>query len=163
MNLWATNGGTAGDIELPSPVSSYPIILESLATWNQPNTESNDGEFGFFTSTGGGSILVQTGYGGYTSNLGYYTSSTGSSLDYTPPTSPVILSFSIPSNSNADFLINYSSIGSTTSTIDNPYYLEYITTYASSSTSDIFSIYWTRMRAYPPNGVMPTVSFGSLV
>ena len=156
MNLWATNGGTAGDIELPSPVSSYPIILESLATWNQPNPGGNDGEFGFFTSAGGTSVLVQTGYYA-SSSLGYYTSSTGSGLGYTPSTSPLILSFSIPSNSNADFLVNYSSIGSTTSTIDNPYYLEYITTYASSSTSDMFSIYWTRMRAYPPNGVMPAV------
>ena len=158
MDLWATTGGTAGYIALPTPVSSYPAILESLATWNQPNPCSNDGEFGFFTTqdTSGTSIFIQTGYD-CTAQLGYYTSSASSSLGYTPPTQPSILSINVASGSSATFSINYSNIGSTVSTIDNPVYLDYVTTYASSSTRDTFSIYWTRIRAYPPNGIMPTM------
>ncbi len=164
MDLWATSGGTLGNISYAySP--PYPIILESLATWAQPNPGSNNGNFGLFTqSETSTAIQVMTGWGGGgTTNLGYISSSSSGSMSYSPPSSASILSIQVASSSEAVFSDNYTNFYTASGqTIDSASYIQYETTYASSSTSDVFSIYWTRVRAYPPNGVMPSVSFGSV-
>ena len=164
MDLWATSGGTLGNISYAySP--PYPIILESLATWAQPNPGSNNGNFGLFTqSATSTAIQVMTGWGGGgTTNLGYISSSSSGSMSYSPPSSASILSIQVASSSEAVFSDNYTNFYTASGqTIDSASYIQYETTYASSSTSDVFSIYWTRVRAYPPNGVMPSVSFGSV-
>ena len=70
--------------------------------------------------------------------------------------------------------------GSITTNFDSPSYSTYYTASFTNSLSALITfgerfdnggagqsmndiIYWLRVRAYPPNGVMPTVSFGSLV
>ncbi len=169
MDLWATTGGTLGDIYYAySP--SYPIVLESLATWAQPNPGDNNGNFGLYTQstsatgTSGTAIQVMTGFGGGgTTNLGFISSSSSGSMSYSPPSSASILSIQIASSSEAVFSDEYTNFYTASGqTIDSASYIQYETTYASSSTSDLFSIYWTRTRAYPPNGVMPSVTFGSI-
>ena len=55
-------------------------------------------------------------------------------------------------------LFNYTQIGSAAiSTAQAENYL----LYGTGFNGEVFWIYWTRARAYPPDGVMPTVTFGS--
>ena len=56
---------------------------------------------------------------------------------------------------------NYSNTQTTTSTISTSTW--YLTLSANSNLpTSKFSTYWLRTRAYPPNGVMPNISFGPL-
>ena len=60
--------------------------------------------------------------------------------------------------SNGYFWENYNLEGTTTT--DIPPAGNYYLTLGSDGAS--FTVYWVRVRAYPPNGVMPSVTFGSV-
>ena len=85
-----------------------------------------------------------------------YGTSIGSSL-ILPLKTPVILSFA-GSASGMKFYTDYSQLYETSTAIQTPYYL----VIAQAGYGAVFTIYWLRTRAYPPNGVMPSASFGSV-
>jgi YVTN family beta-propeller protein len=67
-----------------------------------------------------------------------------------------------PSNSGATFWLNYASQNSityTTSSSQLPVGMALSVTYSGHSSGPF---YWARIRAYPPNGVMPVASIGSI-
>ena len=87
-----------------------------------------------------------------------YQGSWGNSI--TVPTSNdnyYLMSMSVQSDDY--FWENYNLEGTATS--DIPPAGNYYLTLGSNGAD--FTVYWFRTRAYPPNGVMPSVSFGSVV
>ena len=84
---------------------------------------------------------------------GYYYDTGYSDQDLTQ-----VYGLSIPSSTSAQFFYNYTSTPETTGMIsETPSSF----VFTGSGGSPLY-IYWYRVRAYPPNGVMPTVNFGSV-
>jgi hypothetical protein len=69
-----------------------------------------------------------------------------------------VYGLAIPSSTSAQFYYNYISTPATTSMTSETLSSFVFTGSGGSS----LHIYWYRVRAYPPNGVMPSVSFGSV-
>ncbi|MEM3827152.1 MAG: hypothetical protein QXR58_00945, partial [Candidatus Micrarchaeaceae archaeon] len=110
----------------------YLINWHGAYTAGRPNTIAND----YSTSSG----LVDVGStlstsGDVAAPLGFTWIATGEETSY----------------------FDYSSLSATDTTYSLPssYYV-----FAGSNTGVYW--YWVRTRAYPPNGVMPSVSFGSV-
>jgi len=78
------------------------------------------------------------------------------------PTTNVIYGYNIYGSYNVQAYLNESLTSSSVSNStapDVPYFG--FSMYSGTAAGDITAnIYWIRVRAYPPNGVMPTVSFG---
>ena len=72
------------------------------------------------------------------------------------PTSDTIFNNYYVSTSNFEAGINYNVPISNTGTQDAYTYFTFI-----GESSGTMTVYWTRFRAYPPSGVMPSVSFGT--
>ena len=67
------------------------------------------------------------------------------------------------SATSLQMFINYTQIYSTTSAVsESPTYFDIQPSAWSGATSYPVYVYWLRTRAYPPNGVMPSISFGSV-
>jgi hypothetical protein len=75
-----------------------------------------------------------------------------------------VYSMEMTSATSLTMEINYSSIFSTISaTTESPTYFNIApSNNGGSAPSTPILIYWLRTRAYPPNGVMPSVTFGSV-
>ena len=74
-----------------------------------------------------------------------------------PLNTPVILEFA-GSTSGMEFYTNSTEFYENPTAIKTPYYL----VVAQAGSGAVYTIHWLRVRAYPPNGVMPSVSFGSV-
>jgi hypothetical protein len=158
-------GNTYGGIYTTSQVPSIPSIYEFYG--NIYTSTSSSGYYNFAgvldTSSPSSSpysnsaYVIQVGsrpdWDIVGNNNGYYYD-TG----YADQNIAQIYSLSIPSSTSAQFYHNYTSTPMTTSMT------------AESLNSFVFTgsggsplyIYWYRVRAYPPNGVMPSISFGSV-
>ncbi|MEM3572606.1 MAG: hypothetical protein QW530_02660 [Candidatus Micrarchaeaceae archaeon] len=89
-----------------------------------------------------------------------YATTTPTSYSYgtsTPyGTTPYVFGVAWAGSGNATYTLNYIQQA-------NTYAMETTTDYIQICTGSAnFLVYWTRTRAYPPNGVMPSVSFGSV-
>jgi hypothetical protein len=116
---------------------------------------------------------AEVGFSGTSSNIGTYVQSTGAStivgLQYdgtvissgtlATTTTTGIWTISAVSSTAANFYLNYGSEVSITA--DAPTYP--LSIGFSGDEGNLENFYWLRTRAYPPNGVMPTTSAGSLV
>ena len=83
---------------------------------------------------------------------------------YTGSTNTGIMSLAFPATGTEIVYLNYADMESATDTSIT--YADAnldVALVSSSTSSSTFSIYWLRTRAYPPNGVMPSVSFGSVI
>ncbi|MGC8580698.1 MAG: hypothetical protein ACP5MB_11700, partial [bacterium] len=105
--------------------------------------------------------------GGSTTNLIYLSNNNKyefASTGYDDTNNNKIYSMEMASATSLTMAINYASIYSTTSaTSESPTWFEINPSNNGGSTpSSPVYIYWLRTRAYPPSGVMPSCSFGSV-
>jgi len=67
------------------------------------------------------------------------------------------------STTSAQWYANYVSAGTASPSAQTGMYgLFFMATYYNDNASGPVYVYWLRTRAYPPNGVMPSISFGSV-
>jgi len=77
---------------------------------------------------------------------------------------PVIVTASWQSAANNSGYYNYTNVQTNTGTIpDITYGAGYVPIAGFISSGGSLSLYWSRTRLYPPSGVMPTVSVGSML
>ncbi len=97
-------------------------------------------------------VFLDNNNNGFSINTGYYD--TNDSKIYT---------MEIVSGKDVNMYVNYKQIYSTTSaTSASPTYFVIQSSNNGGTLSSPITIEWFRLRAYPPNGVMPSVSFGSV-
>ncbi|MEM3212294.1 MAG: hypothetical protein QXR85_03225, partial [Candidatus Micrarchaeaceae archaeon] len=150
---------------IPSSLSSSTTIWEFYGNmYNGVNAGSYAG-----TSTG-----TPGNWNGYSFNEGnsatnlIYLGNGGTQFDistgYDDTNANKVYSMQMNSATSLSMLINYASIYSTSSaTSETPTYFNFAPSNdGGSEPSTPQYIYWFRTRAYPPNGVMPSVSFGSV-
>ena len=112
---------------------------------------------------GSGTYAFYTGYMGYyqpgqTGNIFYSTSSSITSIASPVPTTSFYVSGFYWQTGHQEWWTNYESISATNSLISAP-----PTDYLVMGSDEGWTAYWLRTRAYPPNGVMPSVTFSSVV
>ena len=156
--------------ELISTTTTYPIsdILEADVSY--PHTTANDNMgFGYALNNSGGPYTnyggwIEVGsdyYSGITENLGNdedFVNVNDGSFSSFASTAPGIIGIV----STGTITYSYSSGNVYSSTGDVPpagiYYIE-----IGDGGGSGLIVQWLRTRTYPPNGVMPSVSFGSVV
>jgi len=161
--------GSAETDVYSSTTLTTPAIVEALAT-----SDSNSDAGVFFsetdiTSTPSSGANIYNGYiGGYATgtipevwkdvNGAYSSLTSGGSATY-----PAILSLIWGGTGNLESTYNYSSALTSTDTSFSvgSGWIVGLTSY-NHGTSPYVKYQWLRTRAYPPNGVMPSVSFGGL-
>jgi hypothetical protein len=150
----------------PSNLLSFPTIYDVYA--NIGSGSSTSGLPGLIysacTSNAGCSCAaeIRGGVAG-TSKLSITTQTCGSnpSSSTTVVNNPEVYSIAAISSTSAEFIYNYNNLIGPTTVASSAY--TYITLDAvESGPYDPAIIYWSRGRQYPPKGVMPTVSFGSV-
>jgi hypothetical protein len=135
---------TIADFFVTSASSRWPVI--SMTNGNSASST------GYFSLWGGTSYTFYAGsYSGGISGSGGYT------WNY-----PAILSENWQSSSQQIYGSNYIFTTESYNTYALPSSVYYGFGSVATSSSGTISIQWMRARAYPPNGVMPSVSFGSL-
>ncbi|MCL5106238.1 MAG: hypothetical protein M1331_02490, partial [Candidatus Marsarchaeota archaeon] len=157
---------TVGALDSPgniisSSMFSTPLVVESYALSFSLASSSDFYEFGLITaspSNNGGTYIGSLSsviHGQQQSNAGIGTPSADLA---TSSLSNVILSIIPYSASASGYELNYGT--ATVSIADAPTYPLALGWYGIASTSS--SYYYWRTRAYPPNGAMPTVTFGTV-
>lgn len=148
--------------------SIVPIgLTEHIGAWNTSSTSSGANE------SGAGWIGDADPSATANSNIYALTTTTNSLNYFNKPTIAAdsnyhVFSIFYPDNGSVSAGYNYTIIGSTDTAIP-PLPLYLTTSYYLSKTpvpgSDYnhnLNIYWIRIRTYPPNGVMPSVSTGKV-
>ncbi len=161
LTISGTNGGT---VYYNSFSSSLPFIIEADYYPNPPSE-----------GTGIMAEYGQTGsdmYDGYlfwtTSSFDIYSIEQSASIGFilissSGTTSQVQQIMSgIISNGYQAFYDNYDLITTGTNNLFSPSQINQIGFRINAGTNIIEDAYWFRVRAYPPNGVMPSVNFGSV-
>ena len=137
-------------LSIPSTSAQIAIILSSSNSGTSSTLMYPSYDFGYASWDG------QTGQIDYTPNSITVDRTNPSSALPTPTNTFVVMGFAVTASSqNAQ--INYNSYISTTYTGVSPFTYLMIGSWDNSGT-----VQWLRTRAYPPNGVMPSVSFGSV-
>ena len=158
----AGGGGISPDLKLQS---SSDFVMDSLTDMYGSGTLN--GNIGLGTSTSTGGIGFGPGWNegsiGF-SELGSNTNDNGGGPYFSPePASGQYYVYSEYWLDSTSVPILYSYSNQITGGIDSA---DLGTTLSPQITPDnnaYIATQWLRIRAYPPNGVMPTVSFGSLV
>ncbi len=148
--------GTAIDRSYVESINSFsaPIITEAYIY------PTNVGWIGFSqlgTYSGGGVLFyfypLQDGWEVYNNvNLLYYTGDDAENTYY-------VLTSQMLSSGESILNVNYNLVTITSST---GYYSNTNGNLYIGGNGGTGTMYWLRTRAYPPNGVMPTVTFGSI-
>jgi len=153
---------------LPSSLSSTSTIWEFYGNMYQSTPPGYDPTYvGTATGTGGNYSGYAFSEGNNPTNLIYLTNS-GTLFDvstgYDDTNNNKVYTMQMNSATSLQMFINYTQIYSTTSaTAESPTYFGfYVTGNHTGYSSTPISLYWLRTRALPPNGVMPSTSFGSL-
>jgi len=136
---------TIADIFVTSASSKWPVI--SMTNGNSASST------GYFSLWNGTSVNSYSGSysAGLGSNLGGYT------WNY-----PSVLSENWQSSSQQIYGSNYIFTKESYTTYSLPSSIYYGFGSVDESSNGKISTQWVRVRAYPPNGIMPSVSFGSL-
>ena len=156
LGLYASNGGAGGSGQILLYHYTIPPISPSAGSI-AVGTDNTTNKFdGYVFSEGNTTPNVI-----YLGNAGeQYYASTG----YKDTNNNKVYTMQMNSATSLQMFINYTQIYSTISAVaENPTYFGIYT--SNNGGSDIpppVYIYWLRARAYPPNGVMPSVKFGSL-
>ena len=154
------NVGTVETITYPYTIS-YPVVMDSYINMNAGNLDTGTGHMGIYDSQSSGPNILGAGV-----NTGTYAldspSSGNSNVDGTFPTYNVVLTANFLSDLDISSSINYGTVYSLNSTTSESYKYIGFDLYNGGGQTETFVIYWTRLRAYPPNGIMPSVSFGSV-
>jgi hypothetical protein len=144
---------------IPASLSSTTIIWEFYGNIYNPIGA------GSYVGTSTGPIGNLNGYSFYEGPLEIALGNAGTAVNtgYYDTNNNKVYSMEMASATSLTMAINYSSIFSTTSaTSESPTYFDIAPSNNGGNPSTPIYIYWLRTRAYPPNGVMPSVSFGSV-
>ena len=159
--IYATTNGTRGAIVSSFPISATPFILETYGLFYDSGLATNF-EYGLFGSSTPNTDLDYTLVFAQatTGDVGVYNPAISSGVyNYAQATANSIQGIALASTTSIftyqNYQLGYSNSALTASSFS---YLQY----GSESTTIPLNIYWTRVRAYPPNGVMPSVSFGAV-
>jgi len=162
------------------------LLIEGSSAPSQIETNSN---YGSSVLDWYGYATVPTGGSGYWTNLGWYsnenneqgnnwfthdgssyygygyvTTSSVPTITYTSTTagsSPKYIFSTANDGTNAHYLLNYNAQSNTYAMQTTTNYIGFRNGASSSGGgADVF-VQWVRVRAYSPNGVMPSVQFGS--
>ena len=160
-NGFIANSDATVSYVLSKSTYSYPFITEfygSLST-----SYNTIGVIQLITS----SLIYDaaiSGSGGSVFND--YSTSSGNSYthigSYTSPTSNLLFSVIVSNATSSTGEISYGSATTNSEGTGLSFPLSVGINLGAGDAAGT-NIYWLRVRAYPPNGVMPTVSFGSLV
>jgi hypothetical protein len=153
-------------------LNPIPSSLSSTTTiWELYGNNYNGVNAGQYIGTSGDTPGTADGYGfgegGTTISLIYLANAGTSayiSTGYDDTNTNKIYSMMMTSPTSLTMTINYNSIFTTTSAVsESPTYFDIApSNNGGSKPSTGVYVYWLRTRAYPPNGVMPSVSFGSV-
>jgi hypothetical protein len=154
--LTLTQGGSWADM-YNSYTSAIPTIVEA----NIISTGTKYWSFGFGNSAGsnGASGMSFYSMGSSVQGVGIDGGSSGG-LSYSFPTAPFITGVGLASATTGNYFTRYvtwNGITTASTAITNPSF----GVYNGGSGSEILTAQWIRERAYPPNGVMPTVVYGA--
>ena len=159
-----TGGAEWGDIYLsaPSSTTSVGYTTDSYVTW-----EGNNMQFGVMSSTNPNNPNPDTFafWSIYPTPSEDMFVSNNAHTALTPTfANPSVMSFTYLTTTTGAVYSNYSAMSQnpvTVSTSQAGTYLFFAAGYPTAP--DTLSFYWTRTRVSPPNGVMPSVSFGAVV
>lgn len=147
----------------PSALTSYPSVLDTMIA--APSTAQV--EFGFCSNTGAGENCGNTNAVKVTAvDLGtcdathicFSNQGTQTQLTEIFPSAVTVYSTESSSASTANIFVSYNQIDVETGLTGSNTWLQYGIQNGASQ----INVYWTRERAYPPAGVMPAVSYGSV-
>jgi len=170
------SGVSAAYIITSQTAFSPNIIGEAYAEGSSPPANARSYMPGLITvnsTTEGVEILDRTIYSNMAfsdgrNNAGSYTDFQGnSSAQYynnvATPSGYNIIGLAYTGSTNTWYM-NYGTVvsSSTYSPSGNVYFALGMGIYGGNPTTASMFIYWVRVRAYPPNGVMPSVSFGGV-
>ena len=137
----------------PAPASDNPTI--SLAYVNTYSSAFTSGYAAFWQ--------INTSAENLYSWSGGSSTIVASNTDTAPLTTNNIYSLSLgPTSGNISSFINYGTAPATLSWMDTLNYNNYYIALSSWWNNKFINITWARVRAYPPDGVMPSVTFGSI-
>ena len=145
---------------IPSSLSSTTTIWELYGNYYDGTNAGQD------IGTAGGSPINTNGYsfveGDSPTNLIYEGNQFDTGYDDTNVNK--IYGMVMASSTSLTMTINYNPIfTATTATAEAPTYFDIApSNNGGSDPSTGIYVYWIRTRSYPPNGVMPSVSFGSV-
>ena len=158
------NSGNSG-IYMPttSAMQTFPLVFEYYGYQYTTSGFGNEFQLSQTAITGGGS---EGGYG-FTSTgssstlyLSEYNNGGLVSMGISDSQTPSVYTFSVISSTSESGMYNYQHLTTASPASSTPSYISFSD--QNPSTYPIV-IYWLRTRAYPPSGVMPTTSAGSLV
>ena len=164
LTFSTTTNNVQSSTYISAPITSTPITYELFGLINVPSsiTNSPDG-FGVIssTTTTANTFFMVGAYDFNTNNNPtFMVGNTNTSV--LPPTTNAIYTSNVLNTTDMTGQINYGTTYSyTSSTAGALTYLEF-DFFSGTGGTITQTIYWTRARSYPPNGVMPSVSFGSV-
>ena len=137
---------------------SAPLIVDALVSVGTP-ASADQSSFGIASAqNNGGNIGIydaETDFTGLSFRVGTTTTQNQASF----PVSNAVFSYYLTTSTSAGS-VNYGTQASGTGTFTGTYYLS--SDSQASAGDAVWSMQWTRTRAYPPNGIMPSVSFGAV-
>ncbi len=168
-NGLSITSGVSSGMELYARASQNPSIVESLITNGQGTNLGT--AIGWSTVAPSSNGDLNTGYwidNGFSSAYSArIIGIAGGSLTYAPSTAytfpaTCVISFSWPSTGSENFLLNFSPIMAGTDTSIG-WSTAHVFIQQSSGDTATSTYQWVRTRVNPPNGIMPTTSFGDVV
>ena len=165
FNGLSTNTSCAANLLTVSAIKfNNPMILDTRMKFTYTTSISGglDGLQIFNYSNGAGTYFN----GWYRYSGGFFSGGEWNTLQSWPrfPTQPIVNVSYVwslewqPSSYSARMFINYAdSVSPSTYSSNAPVSIGFVNQQAAS-----YFVNWIRVRAYPPNGVMPSVSFGSV-
>jgi YVTN family beta-propeller protein len=165
-NCWGMAYATA-----PSAFTTYPYVYDAYATLFK-GAGTNHQDCTGIGNQGTGSACNPApgscgGYviGGWDDNVNgdpLYLSLDSADIGPATPNLPAVYSMYAASNTALSGTLNYGTAYSISTSVTAPTYLLIGAMTGVMTTQDTMNYYWARTRAYPPSGVMPAASFGSV-
>ena len=161
ITFYTVNNNPSGGIYSSVSISS-PTVIDSLQSIGSIYTEQTIGPEldNFATAFGNEGVVPEHGIGDVsTSTPGFITGWVTQTTSNPPTVNTNYVNTFYYVSGNLAYLVNYKSVLTATNTFSGSNSLA-IWTYATGAYTAFTQ--WLRIRAYPPNGVMPSVSFGSI-
>ena len=147
-------------------IDFYGTNFQTTTDWTAVGA-IDGGETGATSGSGLGSMII-AGYPTASQTNGWQRDSSSLTASAAMQTSsaPAVWTVEPVSSTSTNFYINYGNLQTVSADADTyPLYEGLIAAGASDAAytfPEAVTITWYRVRAYPPNGVMPSVTFGSV-
>jgi len=157
--------GSSTESQINTTSSFGTSVLDWYGYATEPSTNGSWTNLGWYSNINvaqGNNWLTYNGQSDY--GYGYVTSSSSPTVTYTstPAGSSPNYVFSIANDgTNAHYYLNYAIESTTYAMQGATNYIAFRNGSSSSGGGASVFVQWVRVRTYPPNGVMPSVSFGA--